>query len=137
MLWSIKCPVLQFCILAPEHPYIPHIHILPVNSDNHLSSLSCFPCVLAAARPHETSKTLFPQLHHNICTDKSGYQKSSIEVAAFTIRNTDEWQAQKTELTEHKLSQSQGMENSSLVNNSVTQNPSHFPKGKATTQKWI
>lgn len=52
-------------------------------------------------------------------------------MAAFTIRNTDEWQAQKTELTEHKLSQSQGMENSSLVNNSVTQNPSHLPKGES------
>jgi len=54
-------------------------------------------------------------------------------VAAFTIRNTDEWQAQKTELTEHKLSQSQGMENSSLVNNSVTQNLLLFPS-KAATQ---
>jgi len=106
---------------------------LPVSSDNHLSSLSCFPRVLAAARPHETSKTSFPQLHHNICTDKPGYQKSSTEVAAFTIRNTDEWQAQKTELTEHKLSQSQGMENSSLVNNSVTQNLLLFPS-KAATQ---
>lgn len=123
--------------MAPEHPYIPHTHISPACSNNHLSSLSCFLRVLAAARPHETSKTLFPQLHHNICTDKPGYQKSSIEVAAFAVRNTDEWQAQTTELIQHRLSQSHGMENSSMVNNSVTQNPSYLPKAKTTTQKWI
>lgn len=129
--------MLQGSILAPEPPYIPHIHISPASSDNHLSSLSCLLRVLAAAGPHETSKTLFPQLHHNICPDKAGYQKSSIEAAAFTIPNTDEWQAQKTELREHELSQSQGMENSSTVNSSVTQNPSHLPRAKATTQKWV
>lgn len=107
MLWSGKSSVSQFSILAPEHPYIPHIHISPACSNNHLSSLSCFLHILAAARPHETLKTLFPQLLHNICTDKTGYQKSSIEAAAFAVclhwwmAGTDNWAHTAQALSNH------------------------------------
>lgn len=83
VLWSDKYSLLRLSIVAPEIPYIPYIHIVAAWSNNHLSSLSRFLCILAAARPHETSETLFPQLHHNICTDPSEYHERSIEVAAF------------------------------------------------------
>lgn len=64
-------------------------------------------------------------------------QKSSTEVAAFAVRNTDEWQAQTTELIQHQLSQSHSVENTSMVNSSVTQNLSHLPKAVTSTQTWI
>lgn len=51
-------------------------------------------------------------------------------MAAFATRSADEWQAQTTELIQHELPQSHGVENSSMVNNSVTQNASRLPKAK-------